>query len=330
MRKVGNTMRVLFITIPFYEYIDKIKEKIADVLTANVDVLCLEQKSSGCGYMVNKLSKGEFNKKNNIKMQKEFFQRHKDIEYDYVFVLVGRGLDKECFYDFIQSQKKAKKILYLWDDVNRIDNFKDIKSAFDSILSFDKRDCTKYGFSFLPLFYCDDYVYKNEEKTFDISSIGFLHTDRANILEKVRKKFPEDRYKWFALLKTTRKHALMMLLSQKSKKLPFYIGFKYMTMAETARVVKQSKVVIDMPHSSQSGLSIRTIEALAARCKMVTTNVAVKEYDFFDDRNICIIDRDNPLITDGFFDRDYVEVEANIIKRYSLDEWVRTIFNYNM
>lgn len=321
-------MRVLFITIPFYEYIDRIKQGIQSTLNADVDVLQLGQESRGVGYILNKISKGRHNTELNYKNQERFFDEHKSVRYDYIFVLVGRGLNRELFYEFLDGQKTAFKIIYLWDDVKRVENFDEIKDAFDRIISFDRVDCEHYGFDFLPLFYCDDYRYNNENLEYDVSTIGFLHSDRIQILDKVLSRVPKEKYNWYAMLKTTRKHMLMECIKQlKIAKTPFYIGYKSLSIKETADIVKRSKVVLDMPHATQKGLSMRTIESIAAEAKLITTNSDVQYYDFYDENNVCIIDRKNPVVNESFFEVPYVKMDSSIVDAYSLKSWLKRIFS---
>ena len=54
---------------------------------------------------------------------------------------------------------------------------------------------------------------------------------------------------------------------------------------------------------------MRTIEiALGMRKKSITTNLDIKEYDFYDKNNILIIDRKNPIINKEFLETNYHEL----------------------
>lgn len=320
-------MRVLYITIPFYEYTEKICKAIERQLNAKVDVLNLQIQSTGLNYVVNKLSGGKYDQSLNNRIQESFYEEKKNVDYDYIFVLVGRGLNAHAFSEFCKIQKKAKKILYLWDDVKRVESFEKIYHLFDEIFSFDKKDCINYNFKFLPLFYCNEYRYEGEEKCYDISTTGSLHSDRVNVIDNIMKIFPEDKFKWYVLLMTSRMHMLKERLVKKNiEKELCFVGYKMLTMKENADILKKSKVVIDIPHASQNGLSIRTFEALASETKMITTNAAVKEYDFFDERNICIIDRKNPVVEKAFVEDGFCKLDSVQIEKYSIDSWVKNMF----
>lgn len=316
--------RILFLTIDFYEYIPLIEKNIQSEMNAMVDTFILTSKCKGLYYFIDKCSQGNFSKKVNNQRQEKFFSKIKNIEYDYIFVLVGRELNIDAYKIFVHKQKKAIKILYLWDDIKRIKEFFYLKDEFDRIYTFDKNDSIKYNLSFLPLFYNNAYIYKNEKKIYDFSIIGFLHSDRENVLKKILTlNFKKDVI-WYALLKTTRKHRIMDIINSKKYEKKFYLNYKTLSMKETANIIKKSKITIDIPHPGQTGLSIRTFEALAAHTKIITTNENITEYDFFNMSNICVIDRNNPIIDENFLKQDFIPIFN--FDKYSIENWVKFIF----
>ena len=93
------------------------------------------------------------------------------------------------------------------------------------------------------------------------------------------------------------------------------------------RLIAESKAVIDSHHPSQSGLTIRTLETLGAKRKLITTNVNVKQYDFYRESNILVVDRSNPVVTSDFLASEYEEIPLEVYKKYSLDGWLYKIFS---
>jgi hypothetical protein len=67
---------------------------------------------------------------------------------------------------------------------------------------------------------------------------------------------------------------------------------------------------------------MRTFEALGARTKLITTNHSVKNYDFYNPVNICIIDRGTSEIPQHFINSDYDELKENVYTRYSVSGWL--------
>ncbi|MEQ3044081.1 hypothetical protein AAA017_10910, partial [Odoribacter splanchnicus] len=102
--------------------------------------------------------------------------------------------------------------------------------------------------------------------------------------------------------------------------------YKALAKNELFEVIKKSRTILDIQHPKQSGLTIRTIEMIGARRKLITTNSNIKEYDFYHPANIFIVDRECPVIPDDFFKMDYHQVNSDIYYKYSLDGWLDEIF----
>ena len=59
---------------------------------------------------------------------------------------------------------------------------------------------------------------------------------------------------------------------------------------------------------------------------MITTNTTIKEYDFYNENNILIIDRENPVISAEFIKKEYEKVDPEIYIKYSLEYWLSELF----
>lgn len=91
-------------------------------------------------------------------------------------------------------------------------------------------------------------------------------------------------------------------------------------------VYEASRCVLDSAQAGQLGLTIRVLEALGAKKKLITTNEDIVNYDFYRPENIYVyegkIDLDNV-----FFKSKYVELEEDIYKKYSLQSWLTEIID---
>ena len=101
----------------------------------------------------------------------------------------------------------------------------------------------------------------------------------------------------------------------KYKKLPRDVFYK---------ILAKSKAVVDVQMKNQSGLTMRTIEALHFEKKLITTNPAILEYEFYTDNNICVINKNHVNLPPSFFDTDF-DTNYSIPKSYSLSAFVETI-----
>jgi hypothetical protein len=82
-----------------------------------------------------------------------------------------------------------------------------------------------------------------------------------------------------------------------------------------------------MQHSKQTGLTMRTIETLGAKRKMITTNVNIKKYDFYNSNNILVMDEHNLDEIEQFISHEYEPLNDDVYKKYSLHSWLETIIN---
>ena len=319
-------MRVLFITVSFREYIGEICNAIKKELQAEVDLMNLTVELPLLIRLLDKIVDGRILYKHRRRQQKKQFNFFSKKQYDYVFVLVGRNVEVDLLKRFFDTQKKAKKILYVWDDIARINTFKKMEYLYDEIFSFDSRDCQQYGFTFLPLFYCPYYLYEGEHKDIDLSCIGALHSDREAYLKRISKFCVLKNFSNYFHLQTARTSILKDIIKCTRKNIPSFIRYNEVSMVDSSNILRRSVCVVDMPHPTQTGLTIRTIEALASQTKIITTNKAIKDYDFYNENNILITDTNCSNLTEEFIRKPYVKIEDSIIGKYSLNSWVRAIF----
>ena len=85
---------------------------------------------------------------------------------------------------------------------------------------------------------------------------------------------------------------------------------------------QESKAIVDIQHPNQFGLTMRTIETIGSGKKLITTNKDIVNYDFYNPNNICVIDRENPVVPLDFLKSDYQQLSEQIIKKYTLKQWV--------
>ena len=89
-------------------------------------------------------------------------------------------------------------------------------------------------------------------------------------------------------------------------------------------LVKQSKCIIDVPQSYQNGLTMRTFETISAHRKLITSNINVTDYDFYNENNIYIykgkIDFNNV-----FFNTKYQNYAPSMIEKYSISSWINQL-----
>lgn len=318
--------KILFICPGFHEY-DKIIENAMIKQGHDVTKFIPIGTYSVVEKVINKLSGDRYicHKKN--KRKKNILLADSG-EYDYVFMIAGECLDTETLRALRERQKKAKFILYLWDDICRVNGYFDNVSYYDEIYTYALTDAETYHLKFLPMFVPDTHVYQGEPKQYKFSLLGMLHSERMQIWSKIVKDNGLDPKECYLYLMGTQiSHFVQSVL-------PFgnpwmsgkYVHINSASFRTIGNLMKRSKVTLDVQHSKQKGVSSRTIEALGAHAKVVTTNPYVEKYDFYSYGNVYIIDRTNPVVPKEFFETDFQEMPKEIWDKYYIDCWIKKMF----
>ena len=88
-----------------------------------------------------------------------------------------------------------------------------------------------------------------------------------------------------------------------------------------------SKCILDSAQEGQLGLTIRVMEALGAKKKLITTNEDIVNYDFYKPENIYVY-RGIIDYNDIFFNTNYEELDGKIYSKYSCRRWLGEILSY--
>lgn len=259
-----------------------------------------------------------------------YYQKHTDIsaDYDYVFVVNGQTLSSSVLEQWRSHFKKAKFFLYMWDSFgNRKDVVNNLR-YFDHAFTFDRDDARNHQIFFRPLFFSKGFeTGADAALQWDISFIGTAHTDRYAVASKVAAELGGSvRSYWYLFLQAKWVYWLYKAINRgfRPAKLSDF-RFDPLTKADVQQVFFGSAAVLDIEHPRQTGLTMRTLETLGARKKLITTNASVTSYDFFSPSNICVIDRENPTVPLNFLTTPYIDVEPAIYHRYRLEGWLDEI-----
>jgi hypothetical protein len=256
--------------------------------------------------------------------------RYSDEYFDYILLVRGEAFTPNAMEILKQRFKKATYILYLWDSIKNNDTTS-IFGFFDKVLSFDIADCVKYNLIHRPLFFLDDYAKVSDVKlrNYDIVFIGTVHGNRYQFANKLFEQATESRLVCFFYFYLPSK--LLYLKYKLIGTIPFDtsmsdFNFKMMKSNEAADILSLSKVSIDVQHSQQTGLTMRTIEVFGAKRKLITTNKQIANYDFYDPVNIRIVEFNNFELDLDFINTPYKESEADLYFKYSVHGWLNEIF----
>lgn len=243
---------------------------------------------------------------------------------DILFVLGFNEFNQNNF-DFLNNNFSIKeKYLYLWDDVTRVKEFSLYKKYFNQIYSFDKKDCQENEFIYRPTFYSKrlEKLEKNKIK-YEISFVGAYSIKRNFYLKNIIDKNFTNKfiYLYMDLKKYLKDYIFNLNYKVKD------INFFKISKEKYNLIMSQSEIVIDLLQFNQTGVTQRTLDALYLNKKIITNNEYIKNYDFYNSNNILII---NENTTEkeirNFKNKKYIEINKEIIEYYSLERWIKDIF----
>lgn len=253
-------------------------------------------------------------------------------EIDYLIAIIPEGFSKEIIEYYKAKLKNTIFILYMWDSIENRPYILDTLSLYDRTYTFDKNNSVKYNLTFRPLFYTDEYYWIGQAPAnfeYDLSFIGTAHSDRyvviKNLLESAGKKL--NTFLFFYL-----QHPLVALYYKLTdpefKKVKIKdVSFNGLSKQNVLRIIEKSRCVIDINHPKQTGLTIRTLEVLGARRKLITTNSDIVNYDFYNANNILVIERQNPNLLESFLEIPYEPLDNELYNRYSISSWINDVLS---
>ena len=317
--------KVLFIGIGFYDY-DIIIRQAIEKLGFEVDYFCETPKGffySFANYL--KLNSISQTFRNNHSMN---IANACGNDYSYIFVIKGDCITHEALNIIQQKNKNAKTVLYLWDSIKRMPNYKNIQCFFMSIYSFDRVDCiNNKKIKFKPLFYRSEYKINNKQNNFiyDLFFIGWAHSDRAILLKEIDLKLQSQDLKTKFLIFVGK---AAYYISKPIRDIRTMTIQKPISTKDIAQYCSESRAILDIAHPLQTGLTMRTIEVLfGIGRKLITTNKDIINYDFYNKNNILIINRDNLDIPKDFFKSNFIVYPDDLRDSFFIENWVKDFFD---
>ncbi|MCF0058319.1 hypothetical protein [Dyadobacter sp. CY356] len=256
-------------------------------------------------------------------------------KYDYILVVGLEAMLPSALEALKIQHPNAVLIVYMWDSLKNKKYASLCLPFFDHIFSFDKGDALEIpGIKFRPLFFIDKYDQISQDShlsvSIDLCFIGTIHSDRYNLIKEVQNQSDALQLKNnFYMYFPSSKLFFYKKISDKRFRHAKFKEFKFKSLSQDSitRYIKDAKVILDIQHPSQTGLTMRTIEMLGANRKIITTNTDIKNYDFYNAKNIFILDRNNPKIDKSFFETCYEQIDPQIKFNYSIEGWIRELFN---
>ena len=259
-------------------------------------------------------------------------EKIKDVKFDFLFVNRGEVVPNSFLEKFILAQPDCQRIFYTWDSFDNLSHSLDILKYFHKKFTFDRADAKKHAITFRPLYFSDKFLKVrtcNKVKEIDLLFLGTAHSDRYLISNGIADWCNSNNliaFNYYFM------QGRLVYLYKKFFDKSFGVfdfkklSFKSLSTEEVISFYERSDVILDISHPGQTGLTMRTFEAIGAGKKLLTTNKDICNYPFYNPNNISVIDRKRPQLSKHFFENKYQPLSEDMYYRCSIDGWLEDLF----
>ena len=197
----------------------------------------------------------------------------------YSFRCVGRML-RSGFVGYARGLFPDSFHIVYWDDIVKPSHqllLDEMMREFDFIITYDRDDEEKYGFSYFPSFLSR----LNEREAAEYQSDVFF-------IGQAKQRLPEI-IKAFEALSGEGLNCRFFVTGVRDSDKRYEGGITYNTpisYQETTRYVLSANCILDIKQGERCGCSLRPNEAFVYRRKLLSNNSRVKELFFYDDSSM--------------------------------------------
>ncbi len=245
-------------------------------------------------------------------------------EYD--TVIIYDGIRSPSLIKYIRRRnQRARIIIYYYNtftdkDRNAPHRYRDLGVE---LYTFDSVAAQKYNMNFKPYFYEHEQeatIALNKHLPIEYDAL-FFGSDKGRlgkVLELKKMLNTVGLTTKISVYANKRKH-----YSDQEKQFLVKGWADYSAIAEAT---SRSRAIIDIVAKGQAGLTLRPMEALFMRKKLITDNTAIVNYDLYAKDNVFILGQDDPGRLKSFVTSPYIPVREAILNNYRQETWLEGFF----
>lgn len=238
-----------------------------------------------------------------IPFLKIFFDKWKNniSQFDRV-ILFDNGYHPNIAKYIRKKNKNAKIILWYWNPlvINGQKVFKD--KNVDEVWTYNRFDAQKLGIKYNSQFYHKIDMVNNREIESDVIFLG-RDKNRDNGIIDIKTTL--EKYKIKCNFRVIRNEN------------------EYVTYNEYLNEILSCRCILDFNVTSLNGLTLRPLEALFLKKKLITNNKDIINYDFYRPNNIFVLDVDDMSKIKEFIESPYEDIDEDIVNYYDFYEWLQ-------
>lgn len=216
----------------------------------------------------------------------------KDTE-DYMILFVNGMLkyyfSRKQLENLKKRHKNIKFCLIFLDSFSNASAARAVKmrDLFDVVFSFDQEDCRRYGMEYVySIFSTPDFVYESNEDRSIAFFAGYGGT-RLELLQRLFKRITKDCQNCRFLISGVKR--------KDQKAIPGVTYNKLIPYSRELQLAYNTNCMVEVVRNGQSGITLRTCEAVSFGKKLITNNENLRNMPFYNPRYMKIIHSEKDL-----------------------------------
>lgn len=247
-----------------------------------------------------------------------FYQIHKykfNPKQKYCIIFLNGSIKQHFSKKYLQNLKRKnpniKLVMIMYDSYSNPAAKRPIKliPVFDKVFSFDKEDCEKNGL---------EYIYS----TFSIPDSMILDSKYHSSAFFVgygqgRLKTLQNTFKKISSQIDDCKFIISGVKEEEKEEIKGVEYNKLISYQEELKYAYNTDCIVEIIKKGQTGITLRTCEAIAFNKKLLTNNTCLKEMPFYDERYMQVFDDANEI--------DLSFLQENIKVKYTKNDYFSPI-----
>lgn len=256
-----------------------------------------------------------------------------DSYFDYLLVIDGFTVC-DFMISYLKSQNpNIKRVLYMYDSVQNVYRFDVNFKFFDAIYTFDIQDARKYDINLLPIYWTPIETKENKLDVFGFAGYG-PNNNRYSVYKAIYDMAVNYNLKSFIkLIPNANNNSRLIKFFQKIFHRDYSLSASKELVAKEALrpevfrdYLASSRVILDALMNDQTGMTTRFSWAIGAGKKIITNNLNVKDYPFYDAEQVWIY-KEGDIIPKEFFTEEF-DMRDDIkkaVENFRIDNWIKQL-----
>ena len=213
--------------------------------------------------------------------------------------------------DYIKKHYPEIKIIYwYWNPVSKCVHPNTIPDNLCEKWTFDRKDSSKYALRYNTTFYFNSIELPKIQILQDLIFVG-VNKGRKSALDSIQLEMEERGIK-----------SQFYIVDDLWQRRNYRGNFPPIKYDEYLKLVAKSKAILDYVQEGQNGLTLRPMESIFFKKKLITNDSTIKKEDFYNPKNIFVLDADNLDTLKDFLESPYIPIPEEIVTKYDADNWI--------